>query len=381
MTTSTSNTSVLSEINELSLARQWHSAYERALSLTEQEPQSAEAWDALAMTQIKLNKPQEAEYSIKQALQIAPHQASYHVTHALLQDATASAQEKPDFSKSLESLNQAVALDPKHAHAYYLRGSVHAKNKNTEQARADYERAVALDPEHARARFKLALLGGIDQPAAAPADYVRNLFDGYAERFESHLTEKLGYRAPQALADLFSVHAPSQPLAILDLGCGTGLAGPLFRPYAQHLDGIDLSDNMLAQATKKGVYDRLTQSEILAYLHNPPQVYDLAIAADVLCYFGDLSPLFATLTQHLSKQGQFLFSIEAGTGNDFQLMPCGRYQHTLGYIANLCSQYGWTVHAQATEMLRTENHQPVAGQIFLLQKFNTDPTPNQAPTP
>ena len=34
-------------------------------------------------------------------------------------------------------------------------------------------------------------------------------------------------------------------LDVLDLGCGTGLCGPLLRPYARALAGVDLSPQML----------------------------------------------------------------------------------------------------------------------------------------
>ena len=44
---------------------------------------------------------------------------------------------------------------------------------------------------------------------------------------------------------------------MLDLGCGTGLAGEAFRPHVDWLEGVDLSPGMIAQARKKTIYDRL----------------------------------------------------------------------------------------------------------------------------
>ncbi|NEU35571.1 methyltransferase, partial [bacterium LRH843] len=74
-----------------------------------------------------------------------------------------------------------------------------------------------------------------------------------------------------------------------DAGCGTGLCGPLLAPYCQRLDGVDLSPKMLEKAKSKQLYDRLSKAELTAFLNNAPDMYDVIIAADVLCYFGDLS--------------------------------------------------------------------------------------------
>src|SRR6185312_3401290 len=45
--------------------------------------------------------------------------------------------------------------------------------------------------------------------------------------------------------------------AMLDLGCGTGLAGTAFAPLADRLVGVDLSPAMVAQAENKQLYDRV----------------------------------------------------------------------------------------------------------------------------
>ena len=60
---------------------------------------------------------------------------------------------------------------------------------------------------------------------------------------------QLAYAAPQILRELADLVMPGRErLAILDLGCGTGLAGAAFKPLAARLDGIDLSPAMIAKA-------------------------------------------------------------------------------------------------------------------------------------
>ena len=43
-----------------------------------------------------------------------------------------------------------------------------------------------------------------------------------------------------------------EPGMVLDLGCGTGLSGALFRRHANRLDGVDLSPAMLDRARERG---------------------------------------------------------------------------------------------------------------------------------
>ena len=72
--------------------------------------------------------------------------------------------------------------------------------------------------------------------------------------------------------------------SVLDLGCGTGLAALPFRPFSDWVVGVDLSPAMLAQARKKGLYDRLIESEAMAFLAGEPNTgarYHLMLAADV----------------------------------------------------------------------------------------------------
>src|SRR4029077_10060116 len=129
------------------------------------------------------------------------------------------------------------------------------------------------------------------------------LFDDYADRFDTHLVGILRYRAPHAiLAALQDVCADRPPrfAHALDLGCGTGLMGEAIRPFAERLDGVDLSPLMLAKARAKLVYDRLAEAEIVAFVRgSPDRAFDLVLAADVLVYVADLAPVFSEVARTL----------------------------------------------------------------------------------
>jgi predicted TPR repeat methyltransferase len=52
----------------------------------------------------------------------------------------------------------------------------------------------------------------------------------------------------------------------VDLGCGTGLMGPLLRQHTAHLSGVDLSQGMVAKARERGCYDELGVGELVQHL-------------------------------------------------------------------------------------------------------------------
>ena len=52
----------------------------------------------------------------------------------------------------------------------------------------------------------------------------------------------------------------------VDLGCGTGLMGPLLRPHTGCLCGVDLSQGMVQKARERGCYDELDVGELVEYL-------------------------------------------------------------------------------------------------------------------
>ena len=119
---------------------------------------------------------------------------------------------------------------------------------------------------------------------------------------------------------------------VADLGCGTGLCGPLIRPHASRLIGVDLSAAMLAKARERAVYDELLQADIAAALAGFEADLDLALSADVLVYLGSLTAVFAAVARALRPGGWFGFTTETHDGDGFLLDTTGRYRHSRRYL-------------------------------------------------
>jgi len=217
----------------------------------------------------------------------------------------------------------------------------------------------------------LAVVGGAPMPPAPPPEYVTNLFDDYAGRFDRHLVQQLEYRIPAHLREAVGqvLDETRRSLEVLDLGCGTGLCGPLFRDIAARLTGVDLSAKMIEKARERGVYDELQVADITEAMRAHPAAYDLILAADVFIYVGELTPVFEACRSALKPGGMFAFSVEAAEETDtYVLRPTGRYAHATGYIRQLAQAAGLQELSLDHVVLRKEKDSPMPGYIFVLRQ-------------
>jgi predicted TPR repeat methyltransferase len=266
----------------------------------------------------------------------------------------------------------ALQIRPQFAEAHKNRGVVLQALGRRDEALASFREAVRLQPDFGEAAYKLAALSGERPPASAPADYIAALFDSYAGEYDQHLTATLQYRVPQALCALLVDQIPEAGgWDVLDLGCGTGLSGAALRSLARQLTGIDLSARMLAQARERGLYDRLIEGDIVQVLTEQGARFDLAVAADVFVYIGDLETVLARVAQSLRPGGWLAFSVESSSAGEYRLQPTGRYAHAPAYIEALARRHGFTPVVERDVTLRVEQGQPVAGQLQLWQRTPT----------
>ena len=201
-------------------------------------------------------------------------------------------------------------------------------------------------------------------------EYVKGLFDQYADAFDEHLIGTLEYKTPALLVDAMRalVTPTAGPLDVLDLGCGTGLCGPLLRPLARTLVGVDLSPKMLAKARERGGYDELVCAELAAYLAGQPQRFDLGVAADVFVYIGDLSEVFAGMRQVLRPAACSAFRSRPAARADFILQPTHRFAHSLGYMRRLAAEHGFAIESVESRMIRKNRDADVPGYLVVMRR-------------
>jgi predicted TPR repeat methyltransferase len=154
--------------------------------------------------------------------------------------------------------------------------------------------------------------------------------------------------------------------SMLDLGCGTGLAGAALRGDVDRLAGVDLSCAMLEEASRKGIYDRLDQGELIAYLaaeSAAQTLHDLVVAADVLVYLPDLAPVAAAVARVLVPGGLFAFTVETYGGEGALLRSTLRYAHGLAHVRSAIADAGLEPSYLGEVAIRSEKGAPVPGLL------------------
>ncbi len=262
-------------------------------------------------------------------------------------------------------------LAPDRSDAVWGVAECHASQDEADRAIAWYRRYLDLVPDEPEALHMLAALGDRPPPGRASDGFVTAYFDRFAEDFDHQLVDELDYQVPQLLYDAVApcINEAALQLDRLDLGCGTGLSGCLFRRHANRLDGVDLSPVMLERGRERGVYDALTVGEISAHLMGLTHQYDVLLAGDVLAYFGRLSGLFRGIARAAREGALFAFSVEARRRSGYRLTPSGRYAHGRCYITRLAVAAGLREVSVTREQLRYEYGEPVMGDIWVLERL------------
>lgn len=307
----------------------------------------------------------------------------------------------------------ALAQDP---HTF-LMGAEQVKTPSTHVCRENAENhlrnAVTLDATHDIAD---SLLGEIlDQQAdqdgihrRKPKEFVAELFDSFADHFDEKLVKGLAYKVPLLVGQAAQAQR-DQYTAILDAGCGTGLAGRYLRPLVPDgpLVGVDASEKMLAIAREctiqKGcgidektgannakqddspLYDGLLAMDLEEMTiettlleawstrkqqnsESLPRFFDLVVAADVLVYFGRLDAVLFSFASVSIPGAVLIFSCERTTRDEaplgWRLLSSGRFAHTKEHAVEAAGKAGYTLIEYAEIVPRMEKGEPVQGHLF-----------------
>lgn len=273
-----------------------------------------------------------------------------------------------DLAAAADLYLQATELAPGFASAWFALGEARQALGDRAGAVAAFTHAFAADTDdRLGARMRLASLGAADPATAELHAYVRTLFDQYAPRFDRALAD-LGYAAPALLREAVTAHG-TRFGTMLDLGCGTGLAGAAFRPHVDWLIGVDLSPKMIEEARRKGLYDKLIVGDIAQFLgeQGPAGAY-VVIAADVFAYVADVAEVCAAVARVLGDGGLFGFTVEMHAGEGAVVGPKMRYAHSEPFVREAIADAGLTLVDLSRVSTRNENRAPVPGLLVVARK-------------
>ena len=227
----------------------------------------------------------------------------------------------------------------------------------TDSAIKYYQLALTHDAKNQMALHGLYSIAAADQNTLTQHKemskaYIEELFDSYSFHFDDSL-RNLQYNAHvlvaragrTALLHHLGAALDGVEILALDLGCGTGLlCVPLRETGAVnlHITGVDISSKMVAKANLRDCYNKTVVRDVDTYLSESFDSgggqYLIALAADVLVYFGNLETVLENTRKVLKKNGVFAFTVEkqlhaqAESECGFSLQFSGRFAHSFCYL-------------------------------------------------
>ncbi len=261
--------------------------------------------------------------------------------------------------------------------------------------------AITLDATNSYAEELLEKIKGESTAAVherKPKEFVAELFDSFASTFDQKLN-KLEYKVPKLVGSSVS-QLNKKFRAVLDAGCGTGLAGRFVRPFVTELMiGVDASKKMLEIAEKctidsgcgkienpdgkniaMSLYESLLQMDLedmtiantLNHVsRNQIEGFDLVIAADVLVYFGSLDKILKTFAQVSIDGANLIFSCEKANEEEaplgWRLLSSGRFAHTKQHVVDAASNANYHLVSYEHIIPRMERGEEVQGHLFTFE--------------
>jgi predicted TPR repeat methyltransferase len=146
---------------------------------------------------------------------------------------------------------------------------------------------------------------------------VRSFYDETAGDYDEILLAQVGYVSPTICARTLARFLPSKQEPLMDLGCGTGLAGEALTALGySHIDGVDFSAEMLAVARTRNCYVQLALADLNAGTNIPAGSYAAAVSVGV---FGQhvLPEALDHAISIVEAGGLFCFSVNERAFDDY----------------------------------------------------------------
>jgi len=330
-------------------------------------PDLGELYSNLGTVLRRLGRAEEAVVAYEKAIELSPDCAE---AHSNLGNVLKGLRR---FDEAAVAYRRAISLSPASTDVYRHLAAILRNSNRIDEATDVLKQWLKVEPNDPIAQHMMAAYSGEDAPTRASDGYVRRVFDEFAANFDDEL-RGLDYQGPRLIGEAIRAELSegAEGFDVLDAGCGTGLCGPLLRPIARRLVGVDLSGVMIQHACELNLYDDLVEGELTDYLNDHPQEFDLIVAADTFNYFGALEPLLTAAASSLREAGILIYTLEqcdlSASVGDYRLNLHGRYSHKEDYVRRCMYERGLTISSLESATLRKDRDQPVAGIVVRARK-------------
>lgn len=149
--------------------------------------------------------------------------------------------------------------------------------------------------------------------AKGDPDQLRMIYDEWSSIYDDELENHHGWRGPELVASVASRRCSKRD-RILDVGAGTGLVGHLLHSEGfEAIEGMDLSEGMLAKARGRGVYRAIHVADLGRPLPFSDSGFAHAVASGVFT-FGHAPPeSLDELIRVIAAGGVIIFTLPFST--------------------------------------------------------------------
>jgi len=260
--------------------------------------------------------------------------------------------EQNKFTETISLVDQALSIEKNSSQLYYFNALANYRTGDIEKAKQFLDKSKACFPNYSSINTlaKSIELSELEQSDSHHLD-IKNKFDKSPTEYDEGRSQA-NYDTPQLIFNEVSRLRQGNFNRVLDLGCGTGLSGELFRKDSKYLCGIDLSSEMMELALQRKIYDDLIKTDILNYLYIcQPKSYDIIIASSVFIYFGKLDQLFLQIKKILNDDGILCFDLNLDESSEnFSIFTLNgmQFKHGKNYVLNCAHQAG-LIHENTIE--------------------------------
>ena len=146
---------------------------------------------------------------------------------------------------------------------------------------------------------------------------LKSVYQDWADDYDADNDSLLGTVSQPNAVHLLAQYLNDKASAIIDVGCGTGLVGAhMQRAGFHHFDGVDISEDMLQQAQKRG-YRHLLSGSLNERLPLADDSYDACLCVGVFTH-GHVMPSGIDELIRITKTGGLIcFTVNEGVFTDY----------------------------------------------------------------
>lgn len=177
---------------------------------------------------------------------------------------------------------------------------------------------------------------GLTSDAASQA-----LYRDWATSYDRTMLDGLQYQSPRLVAERLAALMPGRDAAVLDIGCGTGLAGRELaaRGFAV-IDGVDISPEMMAVARQQGGYRDLVCADLNARLPLTHGAYQGAVCCGTFTSGHVRAHCMDEIMRVLAPSAPFVFTVKLEVWESFGFKDKLAQLQTAGALAILALDRG-----------------------------------------